>query len=241
MIVKLMVIGYIMSANGFFLGEKNLSAQEEASTTQDTNAAGGDLKANKEDPAKSKKDDIIVTRRSYIEDLLELPKIDKSGLEKNELSRFLMLLDRKIEQVSGRAKILEKRENHLKSLENSIDTKLQKLQEEATFFTETLQKEKDIHKERLDRLVNFYEKMTPKKAAPIFEQMDKDLVVALFKRIPKKQTMNILALMPPDKSVELSEYFGRIRSGKEYEMLQQINDSLKREFQECKGLPKEAD
>jgi flagellar motility protein MotE (MotC chaperone) len=76
--------------------------------------------------------------------------------------------------------------------------------------------------------------MPPKKAAPVFEQMDKDLVVQLFNKIPKKQTMNILSVMDPAKSVELTEYFGRIRSTEEYELLKQINSSLLEEFETCK-------
>ena len=123
--------------------------------------------------------------------------------------------------------------------QKSIDGKIDKLQEEMDFFQNTIQKEKDINQERLKRLIEFYKKMTPKKAAPVFEKMDKDLVVALFNNIPKKQTMNILSLMNPEKSVEITEYFGRIRSGKEYEMLKEVNKALKSEFQKCKGLPKD--
>jgi flagellar motility protein MotE (MotC chaperone) len=80
--------------------------------------------------------------------------------------------------------------------------------------------------------------MEAKKAAIVFEKIDKDLVVALFNRFPQKQTTQILALMNPDRSVELSEYYGRIKSAKEYELLKEINVALRGQFEECKGLPK---
>jgi hypothetical protein len=44
--------------------------------------------------------------------------------------------------------------------------------------------------------------------------------------------------MNPDRSVELSEYYGRIKSAKEYELLKEINVALRGQFEECKGLPK---
>ena len=78
--------------------------------------------------------------------------------------------------------------------------------------------------------------MEPKKAAPIIENMDRDLVVALFKAIGQKQITYILEAMDPQKSVELTEYFGRIRSGKEYDLLSEMNKSQLEEFQDCKGM-----
>lgn len=246
--LKLAVVVYILTSQGFYFGEKPLEAQDQPEQQAAPEPApgqqlaqAGQAGAPKEDDADSEDDDdIVVKRRSYLDDLLNLPKIDKSDLKKSEISRFLKILDRKSQQVNDRVKILDRREGHLKSLEKSVEVKLGKLEDEIDFFKQTIQREKVINEERLKQLVKFYEKMTPKKAAPVFEKLDRDLVVALFNRIPKKQTMNILALMNPDKSVELSEYYGRIRSGKEYELLKEINSALKKEFQECKGLPKGA-
>ena len=153
------------------------------------------------------------------------------------MGRYLNLLERKQSQVENRISVLKSREDHLKSLESSLDEKLKKLEEEMDYFQQTIQKEKEVQKDRLDKLVEFYQKMESKKAAPVFEKLDRDLVVALFNRIPQKQTTQILQLMNPDKSVELSEYYGRIKSAKEYEMLKEINLTLRKEFQDCKGMP----
>jgi hypothetical protein len=46
--------------------------------------------------------------------------------------------------------------------------------------------------------------------------------------------------MNPDKSVALAEYFGRVKSGREYDLLKELNSSLKKEFQDCKGMPDQA-
>ena len=44
--------------------------------------------------------------------------------------------------------------------------------------------------------------------------------------------------MPADKSVSLSEYYGRVRSMREYDVLKEMNQSLRKEFDDCKGMPK---
>jgi hypothetical protein len=79
--------------------------------------------------------------------------------------------------------------------------------------------------------------MDPKKAGPVFENLDKDLVVALFNKMEKKTVTRILEVVTPPRSVLLTEYFGRIRSGKEYDLLKEMNMSLRAAFDECKGLP----
>jgi flagellar motility protein MotE (MotC chaperone) len=66
--------------------------------------------------------------------------------------------------------------------------------------------------------------------------MHRDLAVGLFKLIEQKQITKILEAMSPAKAVELSEYFSRIRSAREYDVLKDVNQSLKAEFEECKGM-----
>ena len=172
-----------------------------------------------------------------MDDLLYLPKFQTDDLKKDEIGRYLTLLERKEAQVESRIKILGSREGQIKGLEKSVDQKIKKLEEEIAFFQQTLQNEKKLQADRLSKLVEFYTKMEPKKAAPVFEKLDKDLVIALFNSFPQKQTTQILSLMTPDKSVELSEYYGRIKSAKEYELLKEVNTSLLKEFEQCKGLP----
>ena len=99
-------------------------------------------------------------------------------------------------------------------------------------------REKELKGERVKKLITFFQKMEPKKAAPMFEKMDKDLVISMFKEIPQKQITTVLEQMQPDKSVELSEYFGRVRSAREYDLLKEMNKSLLSEFEECKGMVK---
>jgi flagellar motility protein MotE (MotC chaperone) len=248
-ILKVIVIAYILTgANDFFqFGDKPLMAEENAADaaksakTEDKAQAGKGAKkaAGKNVAAAPREDDEEEHRRSFLDDLLYLPGLNTENIKKEEIGRYLGLVEKKKSQVEDRIRMLGEREQQLKELEKSIDDKLKKLEEEAAYFQQTIQKEKKLNAERLENLIAFYQKMEPKKAAPVFEKMDRDLVVALFNSLPRKQVINILQLMNSDKSVELSEYYGRVRSGSEYEQLKLINTSLRKEFDACKGMPTE--
>lgn len=176
-------------------------------------------------------------RQSFLANLLELPPLDPEAMQKDEIGKYLEIAERKKRQLEERVELLKSRDEQLKKLEASIDEKLKRLDEERRFIAQTLQQEKDLKGERLDKLVNLYAKMEPKKAAPLFEKLDKDLVVELFKLLPQKQTTAILEGMNPERSVFLSEYYGRVRSAREYELLKEMNQSLRKEFDDCKGMP----
>lgn len=176
-------------------------------------------------------------RKSFISDLLELPTLDPQSIKKEELGKFIEIANRKERQIIERLDLLKKKENQLKELEKSVEEKISVLDEERKFFAQSIQKEKDLKNERVTQLITLYAKMEPKKAAPVFEKLDRDLVVELFKQLPQKQVTAILEAMTPDRSVALSEYYGRVRSAREYDLLKEMNQSLKKEFDDCKGMP----
>lgn len=213
-----------------YLGEHKLHGQgDESQATSETpsNTVGRRLERNE-----SREDS-----RNFLESLLTLPELDVNKSSKDEIGRYLTLIDQAKQQVEERIGVLKNKIRQLKTLENNLDEKIAKLDEERQFFATTIQKEKEIQKERLEDLVGLYEKMEPKKAAPVFEAMDKDLVVAIFKKMKKKQVTKVLELMETDKSVMLTEYFGRVGSAREYDLLKEMNKSLQMAFNDCKELP----
>ncbi|SMF69524.1 MotE family protein [Pseudobacteriovorax antillogorgiicola] len=231
-LVKILILSVILidETDLFYIGERTSIAADDDNLAQNA----------QEIPADDQEfvDEETSRRKSFFEELLTLPKVKPEQNKKDELAKYFSIIERKSRQVEDRIKVLKVRQQQLVQLERSIEQKLKKLEDEMAYFQQTQQQEKDLQKERLESLVEFYKKMPPKKAAPVFERLDKDLVVSLFNAFPKKQTMLILSLMNPDKSVELSEYFGRIQSAKEYELLKEINTALLEEFEECKTEPK---
>lgn len=235
-VLKVLVISYIMIGDKKIIsfGDRPLWGQTDKAEAPAEAPATPMIAAVAAEDAEA----VEKKRRGFLDDLLNLPKISTEGMDKDEIGRYFTMLERKQSQIENRIHILSTREEQLKNLEKSVDEKIKKLEDEMIFFQQTIQKEKQLQGERLDKLVEFYQKMEAKKAAAVFEKLDKDLVVSLFNRFPQKQTTQILALMNPDRSVELSEYYGRIKSAKEYELLKEINVALRGQFEECKGLPK---
>lgn len=223
-----------LSLDQFKMGDMPSFAEDKPAKEQENHEASPSKEAKSaEDVATTPK------RRSFLDNLLNLPEIDPKKLQREEAGRFLALAERKKKQLDERLEMLKTREVQLKKIESDIDGKLKRLDEERKFFAQTVQQEKELKGQRLDRLVELYDKMEPKKAAPVIEKLDKDLVVALFKRLKQKQVTTILEFMNPEKSVQLSEYYGRVRSGREYDLLREMNVSLRKEFAECKGMPQD--
>jgi flagellar motility protein MotE (MotC chaperone) len=210
-------------------------AKEEPAKKDEKAAAGSDAAAV--DGEKKEEDPATKERRSFLSDLFEMPKLDPKSARKEEVGKYLDLAERKERQLKEREAMLVRREAQLKDIEQSIDVKLVKLDEERKFIAKTLQDEKDLKGERVEKLITLFDKMEPKKAAPQMEKLDKDLVVAMFKGLKQKQVTTILEFMNPEKSVELTEYFGRVKSGREYDLLKELNSSMKKEFADCKGMP----
>lgn len=229
--VKFILLMVIISQYSkiFTIGEKQSLAQNSEVNQGQSSSTDGERQQKEESNSQNQKN-----TSSLLDEMLNLPVFNTESMKKEELGRYLKLIERKRYEIEGRIKVLDTRQTRLNSLEGSIDNKLKKLEEEMSFFQQTQQTEKKVKEERLKNLISFYEKMEPKKAAPVFEQLDRDLVVALFNSIPKKQTTKILGLMAPEKSVALSEYYGRIRSAKEYDLLKEINVELLKEFENCK-------
>lgn len=213
-LLKFLILISILIYQGFIrFGEKNLGAQDNPDTVVEEERIS-----------------------SPVDDLLNLPKIDTRTVKKRELDTYLSTIEEQKAILDEKLNTLEERKKNLLNIEKSIEEKLSRLEQDVAFFEASKQKEKQLQLDRLEKLVNFYQKMSPKKAAPLFEKLDKDLAVSLLQQISDKKSTEILGLMDPQKSVELTEYFGRIESTKEYQNLKEINKSLLEEFEICKSL-----
>ena len=224
---------YLMLENNVIeIGEKATFAEDQKSqkTTQATTT-----KTDISNQFLAQLSNEEIRNHELMKDLLDMPDIKTDDLKKENIDAYINMLNKKNEIVQERLQLLANKIATYESLEKNLQEKIGKIKEETEFFTQTLQREKKVKKERLDKLIKLYEKMEPKRAAPVFENMDKDLVVSLFKEIRQKQITAILENMNPDKATELTEYYGRIRSTSEYEILKEMNKSLKDAFAECKA------
>ncbi len=146
------------------------------------------------------------------------------------------------EELELTKKDIEQKLIQLKDAKNSYDksksefeVELKNIQEERKLLDDTLQQEKQIKEERIKSTVEFMIKMDPKKVAFLMENMDRDLVIVLLSKLPQRQVTKILESMLPAKATQYLEYYTRIRSGREFEMLKDLGVCSPRSSNEDKN------
>jgi flagellar motility protein MotE (MotC chaperone) len=149
----------------------------------------------------------------------ELPPMDAGLSDYTKIRQQLETMRQDVEEKLVRLRLSAQ---NLESLRKDSAEKLALLKQEQQLLDETLQKEKTVKAERIDQALVFVEKMEPRKAAPVLEAMDRDLVIELFKRFNPKTVTKFLETMNPRKATEYMEYYTRIRSGREYELLRDL-------------------
>jgi flagellar motility protein MotE (MotC chaperone) len=152
----------------------------------------------------------------------ELPVIPEKGLSLSraaEIRNQLLLMRRDVEQKIAQLQVAQRGYDRSKE---SVDAKLKRIEEERRLLEETLQKERKAKQERLSDALQFVAKMEPQKAAPLLENMDRDLVMQLLRQLPPRQVTKLLESVNPKKATEFLEYYTRIRSGREYELLREM-------------------
>lgn len=148
-----------------------------------------------------------------------IPKGDITVTEGNDIRSQLEFLKQDVD--NRLAAIVEARKGY-EAAKATVEEKLKKIEEERKMLDETLQKEKKVKEERLAEIIEFVSKMEPKKAAPVLEGMDRDLVIALMKKLPARFVTKALESMTSKKAVEYMEYYTRIRSGREFELMKEL-------------------
>jgi flagellar motility protein MotE (MotC chaperone) len=211
LLLKVAVIVFYVARHHVTLGEISLFAETQA----------------------PKKEEVVA--ESEIDKWLKPPEFDVESVKKEEMLSYIQLAKKNQEEVAQKIKRLQDEKQQISDMKQSLEKLLAKIDEEKQFFAASIQKEQEIKADRLKNLVIFYEKMEPKKAAPIFETMDKDLAIALISALKNKQTTSILESMQPEQSKQMTEYYGRVGSGREYELLKEMNVSIKEAFSVCEA------
>ncbi|NBX15926.1 MAG: hypothetical protein EBR09_01020 [Proteobacteria bacterium] len=183
---------------------------------------GGYLYFNYQANAEEKKDVAGAESKKDGESASELPDIPDKGLTLSkaaELRNQLLIMRREIEQKTEKLNTARRGYDRSKA---DIENKLRRIEEERKLLEETLQKERKAKEERLSEALEFIVKMDPKKAAPLLEGMDRDLVMQLLRKLPARQVTRLLESVSPKKATEFLEYYTRIRSGREFELFREL-------------------
>lgn len=120
-------------------------------------------------------------------------------LTQTEIGLLQKLAERR-EALDARERELELREGLLRAAEQQLQTKAAELTELQSKIEALMHKQAEEQEKKIADLVSVYEKMKPKDAARIFNELDLDLLVELLGRMKDAKTAPILAGMAEDRA-----------------------------------------
>lgn len=119
--------------------------------------------------------------------------------------KLLTSLDSRRAELEVRNKKLDAREKDFERRDQEFASKLTELREITGKLK--LERDKDDKKKvmQLEQLANVYIAMAPQDAAPLLEQLDETIALALLERMPEKRMGQILPLMSSDKALRITK------------------------------------
>jgi flagellar motility protein MotE (MotC chaperone) len=103
-------------------------------------------------------------------------------------------------ELDKQAAELRQREVVMQAAEKRIDEKIAKLQALQKSIDTTAQKQSEEDDARIKSLVGIYERMKPRDAARIFEQLDMPVLISVLEHMREMKAAPILASMDPAKA-----------------------------------------
>lgn len=128
----------------------------------------------------------------------QLPRI--VGLRDNEEMKIITQLRQRRLELEQRERQLELQEQLLSSTEQRIEKKIAQLQLLEQSIKEQLRIYDERENEKLKAIVDVYEKMKPKDAAPRFEQLSLQTQVDLVTRMKAPKVAALMGKMTPTKA-----------------------------------------
>jgi flagellar motility protein MotE (MotC chaperone) len=113
---------------------------------------------------------------------------------------ILQKLSNRRTELDKRAAELRQREVVMQAAEKRIDEKIAKLEALQKSIDTTAQKQSEEDDARIKSLVGIYERMKPRDAARIFEQLDMPVLISVLEHMRDMKAAPILASMDPVKA-----------------------------------------
>lgn len=128
-----------------------------------------------------------------------LARFDPSQITDSELNVLHQLARRRAE-LERREASIDTRANLLRAAEQRIESKISNLKEMQATITRLLKKHDKEKEAKMRSVVKIYEKMKPKNAARIFEQLDMRILLDIVERMREARTASIMANLNPAKA-----------------------------------------
>lgn len=126
--------------------------------------------------------------------------------------QVLQNLSERRRQIEQRERDLDMRSGLLKATEQRIDSKIAELMVIQTTIDGLLKRHNKQREKQMKSVVKIYEKMKPKDAARIFEQLDMAILLDVVERMREAKTAPIMANMSPVKAKAVTAAMARRRA-----------------------------
>jgi len=179
-------------------------AEEPAAKKQPGKTGAKNNKANinrrvRSDPAGTTKDSAKNTPDVKKTVINRKPRFDPRLVTDSELDILQKLADRRAE-LNRRSRQLDTREKLLQATENRIESKIEDLKQIQDTISKLLKKHDEEKEEKMRSVVKIYEKMKPKEAARIFEELELPILLDVVERMREAKSASIIAKMTPRKA-----------------------------------------
>lgn len=122
----------------------------------------------------------------------------------------LQRLAKRRDELEERQRELDTRERLLAAAEKQLKDKIAELKKIEAQIAAMLKQQDEAEEQRLNSLVKVYEKMKPKQAARIFEELEMAVLLQVARRMKEANVAKILASMDPAKARDVT---ARIAAG----------------------------
>ena len=130
-------------------------------------------------------------------------KVDPFSLGKSQIE-LLQDLAKRREELEAREQTLILREGLLAAAEHRIEGKIEELKTVKVEIEALIKVYDEQEEKEIGELVSIYEKMKPKDAARIFDQLDMDVLLDVLQRMKASKTAPVLAAMDSNRAQEIT-------------------------------------
>jgi flagellar motility protein MotE (MotC chaperone) len=138
-------------------------------------------------------------------------RFDPRLVTDSELDVLQKLAERRAE-LNDRSRQLDTREKVLRATEARIEAKIVDLKQIQDTISKLLAKHEKEKEEQLRSVVKIYEKMKPKDAARIFEELEMPILLDVVERMREAKTAPIMANMSPLKAKAITAALAQRRA-----------------------------
>lgn len=125
---------------------------------------------------------------------------------------LLQDLSKRRKELDAREQAVIQKEGLLTAAEDRIEKKIDELEAVRAEIESLIKTYNEQEEEEIKGLVQIYEKMKPKDAARIFDELDMDILLRVFDRMKSSKSAPVLANMRPQKAKEVTSRIAERKS-----------------------------